>query len=54
MNYISYTATPYANVLNEPPGESLYPKDFVHSLSAPDDYFGINVIFGNSNSLGNG
>lgn len=46
MNYISYTATPYANVLNERPGESLYPKDFVHSLSAPDEYFGINVIFG--------
>lgn len=47
MNYISYTATPYANVLNERPGESLYPKDFVHSLSTPDEYFGINVIFGN-------
>ena len=47
VNYISYTATPYANVLNEPPGESLYPKDFVHSLTAPDEYFGANVIFGN-------
>lgn len=47
INYISYTATPYANVLNERPGESLYPKDFVHSLSAPDEYFGVNVIFGN-------
>lgn len=47
INYISYTATPYANVLNEPPGESLYPKDFVHSLTSPDEYFGANVIFGN-------
>lgn len=47
VNYVSYTATPYANVLNEPPGESLYPKDFVHSLTAPDEYFGANVIFGN-------
>ena len=47
INYISYTATPYANVLNEPPGESLYPKDFVHSLAAPKEYFGVNVIFGN-------
>lgn len=47
INYISYTATPYANVLNEPPGESLYPKDFVHSLHAPDEYFGASVIFGN-------
>jgi len=33
--------------LNEPPGESLYPKDFVHSLTSPDEYFGANVIFGN-------
>lgn len=48
MNYVSYTATPYANVLNEGPGESLYPKDFVHSLDAPDEYFGVNVIFGNN------
>lgn len=47
INYVSYTATPYANVLNERPGESLYPKDFVHSLHAPDEYFGANVIFGN-------
>lgn len=48
INYISYTATPYANVLNERPGESLYPKDFVHSLAAPNEYFGVNVIFGDS------
>lgn len=47
INYISYTATPYANVLNESSQESLYPKDFVHSLAAPDEYFGANVIFGN-------
>lgn len=47
INYISYTATPYANVLNERPGKSLYPKDFVHSLAAPNEYFGVNVIFGN-------
>ncbi len=51
INYISYTATPYANVLNEPPGESLYPKDFIHSLTAPDEYFGANVIFGNPEYL---
>lgn len=47
VNYISFTATPYANVLNERPGESLYPKDFVHSLMDPREYFGCNVIFGN-------
>lgn len=51
INYISYTATPYANVLNELPGESLYPKDFVHSLAASKEYFGTNVIFGNPEYL---
>ena len=32
MNYISYTATPYANVLNETADSSLYPKDFITLL----------------------
>lgn len=47
MNYISYTATPYANVLNEGPGESLYPKDFICTLPESHEYFGAKVIFGN-------
>ena len=47
MNYISYTATPYANVLNESPGESLYPKDFICTLPESSEYFGAKVIFGN-------
>lgn len=47
MNYIAYTATPYANVLNEPPGESLYPKDFICTLPEAHEYFGAKVIFGN-------
>lgn len=47
MNYISYTATPYANVLNEPPGESLYPSDFICTLEEAKEYFGAKVIFGN-------
>jgi Z1 domain. len=47
MNYISYTATPYANVLNEVPGESLYPKDFICTLPEAHEYFGAKVIFGN-------
>lgn len=51
MNYISFTATPYANVLNEKSEESLYPKDFVHSLVDPKEYFGCNVIFGNNECL---
>lgn len=52
VNYISFTATPYANVLNELPGESLYPKDFIYSLSDPEEYFGCKVVFGNDEKDG--
>ena len=48
MNYISYTATPYANVLNESGKESLYPKDFICALPEANEYFGAKVIFGNN------
>lgn len=47
VNYIGYTATPYANVLNEVPGkESLYPANFIATLSVSDEYFGPQQIFG--------
>jgi len=46
MNYISYTATPYANVLNETSEESLYPKDFIGVLKTSNEYFGPKQIFG--------
>lgn len=47
VNYIGYTATPYANVLNETPGkESLYPANFIATLSVSDEYFGPQQIFG--------
>jgi hypothetical protein len=46
MNYVSFTATPYANVLNEAFEESLYPKDFICSLPESNEYFGTKVIFG--------
>lgn len=47
VNYIGYTATPYANVLNEAPGaESLYPSNFIATLSVSDEYFGPQQIFG--------
>lgn len=46
MNYVSFTATPYANVLNEAFEESLYPKDFICSLPESNEYFGAKVIFG--------
>ncbi|MDY0287345.1 MAG: Z1 domain-containing protein [Sphaerochaeta sp.] len=46
-SYIGFTATPYANVLNEPPGEySLYPSDFIVALPEKEDYFGASKIFG--------
>lgn len=47
VNYIGYTATPYANVLNEAPGEdSLYPQNFICTLPVSDEYFGPQQIFG--------
>ena len=46
MNYIGYTATPYANILNESAYESLYPRNFISTLSISDEYFGPQQIFG--------
>ena len=47
LNYVAYTATPYANILNEQPGpESIYPEDFVASLGSSNLYFGPQQIFG--------
>ena len=50
MNYIGYTATPYANVLNEARPESLYPRDFIATLQPSHTYFGPQQIFGDRNS----
>ena len=47
MNYIAYTATPYANILNETSLDSLYPKDFIVVLPQSPDYIGPSEIFGN-------
>ena len=46
MNYIGYTATPYANILNESCMKSLYPRSFITSLCMPGEYFGPQQIFG--------
>ncbi|MCJ8007277.1 Z1 domain-containing protein [Lederbergia wuyishanensis] len=46
MNYISYTATPYANVLNEAGLGTLYPKDFIGLLPTSKEYFGPKQVFG--------
>lgn len=46
MNYVMYTATPYANFLNESTPESLYPEHFIWTLKTSDEYIGPNQIFG--------
>lgn len=46
MNYVCYTATPYANFLNENYPDSLYPKDFLIALQPSLQYFGPSQIFG--------
>ncbi|WP_439749775.1 hypothetical protein, partial [Faecalibaculum rodentium] len=32
VDYLGYTATPYANVLNEAGKDSLFPSDLIYSL----------------------
>lgn len=50
LNYVGYTATPYANILNEEPGNNnghnLYPKSFIATLPVSKEYFGPQQIFG--------
>lgn len=46
MNYIGYTATPFANVLNEIGEDTLFPKHFITSLGQSKEYFGPQQIFG--------
>ena len=52
MNYVGYTATPYANVLNDAGKDSLYPKDFISTLQVPKTYFGPQQVFGDRNNSG--
>ena len=52
INYVMYTATPYANFLNESTPESLYPKDFIWTLKTSDEYIGPNQIFGSETNDG--
>jgi len=44
--YIAYTATPYANILNESPNHSPIYADFIQSLAISPQYFGAEAIFG--------
>lgn len=50
MNYIGYTATPYANVLNEIKEDSLFPFDFIATLDVSNLYFGPQQIFGSKST----
>ena len=44
--YIAYTATPYANILNEGPSHTPIYSDFIQSLEIVPQYFGVEAIFG--------
>ena len=47
VDYIGYTATPFANLLIDPAEEDdFYPRDFIVSLNAPDGYQGPELLFG--------
>lgn len=50
VNYVSYTATPYANCLNEFKDrgdvKTLYPESFIAHIEPGKGYFGPSVIFG--------
>lgn len=46
VNYVAFTATPAANFLNEGPGDTLYPMDFIAALPQADEHFGPVQIFG--------
>ncbi len=50
INYVAYTATPYANCLNEFKSTdkkvTLYPEDFIFRLEPGRGYFGPDTIFG--------
>lgn len=46
VNYVAYTATPYANFLNEAWPESLYPRNFIVALPQSTEHFGPKQVFG--------
>lgn len=48
--YVGFTATPFANVLNEKPGkDSLYPSDFIYPLEVNEKYYSAGKLFGSMN-----
>lgn len=51
-SYIGFTATPFANIFIDPSstdemlGDDLFPRDFIHVLRSPDNYVGMDHLFG--------
>lgn len=45
-SYVAYTATPYANILNESPNQTPLYADFIQTLNENRQYFGAAKIFG--------
>jgi hypothetical protein len=47
--YVGFTATPFANVLIDEEQElDLFPRDFIYALEAPNNYFGPEKMFSES------
>ena len=50
-SYVGFTATPFANVFIQPTNpdemekDDLFPRDFIYSLKAPDNYIGPSSVF---------
>ena len=50
-SYLGFTATPFANLLNEAGEDTLYPRDFLYFLRSSDRYFGPWQLFGNPDEV---
>lgn len=56
-SYLGYTATPFANIFIDPETthqmfeDDLFPKDFIVSLEAPDNYVSASRMFGEDGDL---
>jgi len=50
-SYLGFTATPFANLLNEAGPDTLYPKDFLYFLRSSGRYFGPWQLFGNPDEI---
>jgi hypothetical protein len=50
-SYLGFTATPFANLLNEAGPNTLYPKDFLYFLRPSGRYFGPWQLFGNPDEI---